>query len=127
MNYWKRNRVYKSGFEDRAKKMFEDNGIDAEYEQDKIAYVIPKNYVPDFKIGSIYIETKGYFDAEAVKKMKHVKECNPELDIRMWFQKDGKVPGRKKMKYSDWCEKYGYPYHIGESFPSHWFTEEESK
>lgn len=124
----KRNRksLSKSGFEDRAKKMFKGAGVKALYEAEKLKYTIEARYIPDFKIvtdtGIVYVETKGYFDVDAVKKMMHVKRCNPTIDIRMWFMKDGKVPGRKKMKYSDWCTKYGYPYHIGEEFPEHWFV-----
>lgn len=130
MGYYKRKSratyLHKSGFEDTAAELFKDNGIKAEYEAEKLKYVIESNYTPDFKITNsdgttTYIETKGYFDADSVKKMMHVKRANPELDIRMWFMKDAKIPGRKKMKYSDWCDKYGYPYHIGKEFPKHWF------
>lgn len=120
----KRRRKIKSGFEDRVRKMFNTHGIKAEYEKDKIAYTVPSNYVPDFKIGDIYVEAKGYFDTDARKKMKYVKLSNPELDIRIWFQKDNYLTKKKKMKYSDWAVKNGYPYHVGESFPSHWFKED---
>ena len=129
MSLRNRNRKFlrKSGFEDRAIDLFKKHKVKADYEADKIEYVIRANYKPDFKCtdkdgNTFYIETKGYFDVEAVKKMKAVKETNPDLDVRMWFMSDKKIPGRKKMKYSDWCEKYGYKYHIGESFPKHWFT-----
>lgn len=123
----KRRRIIKSGFEGRAKQMFKDHGIKAAYEEDKIKYDIPKNYVPDFKIGTVYIETKGFFDVEARQKMKHVKRCNPDLDIRIWFQADKYLTKRKNKKYSDWARQHGYPYHIGEEFPIHWFNEKGTK
>jgi len=86
-----------------------------------VSSVLPKVYNPDFTIGDIYIETKGYFDQDDRRKMKHVKRCNPDLDIRIWFQKDGYLTKSKKKRYSDWARDNGYEYHVGEDFPEHWF------
>lgn len=49
--------------------------------------------------------------------MRLVKEQNPELDIRLVFQNDGKVG--KRMRYSDWADKYGFPFAIGR-VPKDW-------
>jgi hypothetical protein len=59
---YKRKRVYKSGFEDRAQQEFKDRGIEAHYETTKLAYTISAIYTPDFTCGDILVETKGYFD-----------------------------------------------------------------
>jgi hypothetical protein len=125
MGIRKPKRKIKSGFEGRAKQLLLDRGIPVEYEVDTLEYTITAKYRPDFTItlpdGSIlYIEAKGYFDAQDQRKMRAVKACHPDKDIRMWFQIDSKLP-KKKMTCSEWAEKYGYDYHIGESFPTKWF------
>jgi len=113
----------KSGFENRIGKLLKKNGITL-FTVDKIDYNIPKRYTPDFKVGDMYIETKGYFRPSDRTKMRHVKLCNPELDIRLWFQKDEWLdPKTKATRYSEWAEKYGFPFHVGEKFPEHWFEE----
>jgi predicted nuclease of restriction endonuclease-like RecB superfamily len=123
----KPKRKIKSGFEGRAKQLLEDRGLVVGYEEEVLEYTIEANYRPDFKIknpdGSIiYIEAKGYFDDQDQRKMRAVKDCHPDKDIRMWFQRDCRLP-KKKMTCSQWADKYGYQYHIGESFPQQWFKE----
>lgn len=95
------------------------------YEKDKIRYNLPKNYIPDFTIDlpnghTIYIEMKGWYRYEDQVKMKYVKETNPDLDIRMVFPQNNLIG--KHMRYSDWCEKYGFPYHIGPLVPVGWYN-----
>ena len=118
------------------------------YEEVKIPYIIPAkkaNYIPDFILGDIkpkdledlkgriIIETKGYFKYSDRVKMIQVKESNPELDIRMVFmqnsylstltikEKQMKKDGTpfKKERYGDWCDKFGFPWAIGE-IPDDW-------
>ncbi len=73
-------------------------------------------YIPDFIIerkGSLlYIEAKGHFRPEAMRKMVAVKVAHPDLDIRFVFYS-------KNKKYIKWCEKYGFPYAIGD-IPDGW-------
>jgi hypothetical protein len=94
------------------------------FESEKIKYFIPKDYVPDFIIPTksgkkIYLEVKGWMRYEDQQKMRAVKMCNPELDIRMYFPKDNKVQSSKLLN-SEWCRKYGFPYAI-EKIPRGWF------
>src|SRR5262245_39724988 len=93
------------------------------YEQDKLSYVIPHKYNPDFTIKTdsrtIYLEVKGFLRWEDQQKMKAVKVSNPDLDIRFFFPRDQKVH-KSKMLNSEWCEKYGFPYAIGK-IPRGWF------
>ena len=94
------------------------------YEAEKLKYFIPKNYIPDFIVetpsgNKIHIEVKGWFRSEDQQKMRAVKTCNPELDIRMYFPNNNKVQG-SKMTNSEWCVKYEFPYAIG-NFPRSWF------
>lgn len=103
--------------------------IKLEYEKETLDYAIVRHrkYTPDLLITKangekIYVEIKGYFRSEDVQKMMFVRMSNPDLDIRMIFPQDNKMVGRKKMRYSDWCLKYGIPCHIGTSVPKDWLT-----
>lgn len=92
-------------------------GVRVTYEENTIQYNIPHSYIPDFTVhlpnGSVfYIEVKGWFRQADKTKMRYVKICNPDLDIRLVFP-------RKNKKDIDWCERYGFPYAI-ERVPREW-------
>lgn len=102
-------------------------GLRVGYETERLKYVLEHGYIPDlvvtFRDGrKMYIEAKGYFRPEDQIKMRAVKNTNPELDIRMIFPKDNKLSKRHVMRYSDWCTKYGIPYHVGLEVPKEWLT-----
>lgn len=101
--------------------------FDYDYEPEKVTYTIdtPKIYTPDFRVvredGSVfYIEYKGYFRKEDRQKMDAVKKSRPDLDIRIIFRENHKTG--KVERVSDWCEKRGFKYAIGE-IPLAWFRE----
>lgn len=99
------------------KRLYDDlnkSKIDFGYETEKLPYVIYGTYNPDFYLAKkkIYIEAKGHFRPEAMRKMVAVKVAHPELDIRIVFYS-------KNKKYIKWAEKYGFPYAIGE-IPKEW-------
>jgi hypothetical protein len=52
--------------------------------------------------------------------MLAVKEHNPDTDIRILFQTDNWISKKKTSRYSDWCDKNGFIYHIGEEVPESW-------
>jgi hypothetical protein len=80
-----------------------------------------RNYTPDLVLGNgVIIEIKGKFTGEMRTKMLAVRRCNPDLDIRMLFQADNWLTKKKATRYSDWCERNGFIYHIGEVVPSEW-------
>ena len=99
------------------------------YESAKLVYYVPspeRNYNPDFTFlksngQPMYIEVKGYFRYEDQVKMKAVKECNPEADIRLVFGSKGKLP-RRKMTNLEWAEKHGFPCAVG-AIPKEWLGE----
>ncbi len=116
----KRTSKYKSELEAKIAKSL---GKKFEYESQKIHYVLPKTYSPDFSSTRpdgtvVHIEVKGWFRYEDQQKMRAVKFANPSLDIRMFFPSDGKVQG-SKMKNSEWCIKWGFPFAIGK-IPRSW-------
>lgn len=95
-------------------------------ESHELPYTLVKNYLPDivlvFPNGHVrYIEVKGWYPPIDRAKMKAVKKCNPDLDIRMVFGADNKLHKTSKLRYSDWCKKHGFPYAIGK-IPSEWLT-----
>lgn len=103
-------------------------GATVGYEEEKIPYYIQKEYTPDllveFKDGrKIYIEYKGYFSFTDRQKMVAVKDSNPDLDIRLVFQRDDEkcLGKRSKTKPSEWAVKYEFEFAIGEA-PSSWFS-----
>ena len=55
-------------------------GVTYEYESTIVPYIIQHNYTPDFLLPSgIFLECKGYWDAEDRRKIKAVKKQNPDL------------------------------------------------
>lgn len=101
-------------------------GYDIEYEPEALEYAVVKNYFPDFKLSfrngaCIYIEYKGYLRRDDERKLLAVKQQHPDIDLRIVFQRDNRLTGRR-MRYSDWAIKHGFRYAIGE-VPSHWFEE----
>lgn len=103
-------------FELRIFSALKDNNVQFKYESEKIPYLIPGHYIPDFilttKSGKIYIETKGHFRPEAKRKMAAVKKLNPQLDIRILFYSYNKT-------YIRWCEKHGFKWAVQE-LPEEW-------
>ena len=95
------------------------------YEEEKLSYVKPATthtYTPDFFLfrKSIYVEAKGYFDALSRKKMLLVKQCNPDLDIRLLFMYDNPIRKGSKTYYSDWALKNGFICAVGSEIPKDW-------
>ncbi len=97
------------------------------FEDSRINYVRPEPqrvYTPDFTIvrangSQLYIETKGYFRAEHRTKMRHVKRCNPNLDIRIIFQKNLMINKKTGFSYCKWAKKNSFPCAVG-TIPKEW-------
>lgn len=97
------------------------------YEKEKIKYTIPASdhvYTPDFKVKhrSWVIEVKGVLDLPTRQKMIHVKNSNPDKDIRLIFQRDNVIRKGSNTKYSDWAKANGFKYAIGK-VPQEWLDE----
>lgn len=103
-------------------------GYKVEYETEEVPYFIEANYKPDLPVtrkdkSKFYIEVKGLgraFNYEARRKMIAVKKCNPDLDIRIVFMKDGPIQKNAKMTAVQWATKYGFPCAVG-NVPPEWF------
>lgn len=121
----KRKKKFRSKFEKTIANILKTNKVEAAYEPFTLPYVLNCNYTPDFVVRGIVIEAKGVLTPADRKKMCAVKKSNPDLDIRLWFMKDNYLSNKTKAtRYSDWAKKNGFPFHVGETFPEHWFLDE---
>lgn len=119
---------YRSGLEANVANQLTDLGVDFEYEKTKIPYQIDAKYIPDFVLpNGIIIECKGRFTSEDRRKMRLVKQQNPELDIRFVFTRSAsKINKGSKTSYADWCSKYGFEC-ADKLIPGEWLYDEKSK
>ena len=117
---------FRSGLEERVAADLTRQHIPYTYEEEKVHYVKPARnckYTPDFKIGDMYIETKGRFMVADRQKHILIKEQHPELDIRFVFSNPNqKISKGSKTTYAMWCDKHGFLY-SKESIPHAWLKE----
>jgi hypothetical protein len=96
---------YRSALEGRVADLLEHHRVNYEYETVQLPYVLECKYKPDFILpNGIYLEVKGYLDADDKRKMVAVKKAHPELDIRFVFQGPFKLIPRTKMTHAQWAE-----------------------
>ena len=100
--------AFRSGLEEKVADLLTNLGVKYEYESTKVPYVLRCNYTPDFLLpNGIYLETKGQLTEEDRRKMKAVKEDNPELDVRFVFQSPyNKIYKGSKTTYAAWATKW---------------------
>lgn len=115
---------FRSGFEKKLYQDLLDRGLQAEYEEVQVSYVQPskeRKYIADFSFNKspILIEAKGRLTKEGRDKLVNIKRSNPDLDLRIVFQRDNKLSRRSKTTYSQWAEKKGIPWAVGK-IPQEW-------
>jgi len=102
-----------SGFESKVAGIYDEQKVPYEYETVKLPYVLPSpvhNYRPDFIVGPVYVEAKGYFPYKDQAKMRAVKAAHPEKDIRFVFMKPHALLPRRKVTHADWALAEGFPW-----------------
>ena len=116
--------AFRSGLEEKVADLMIDLGVKYEYESTQVPYQIQHSYTPDFLLpNGIFLEVKGYWDAESRRKMKAVKLQNPELDIRMVFQAPyNKISKKSKTTYAQWCDKHDIPWTSFTTIPVEWLV-----
>ena len=114
--------AFRSGLEEKVADLLVELGVKYEYETTKVAYVIQHTYTPDFILpNGVVLECKGYWDAEDRRKIKAVKELNPELDLRMVFQSPyNKISKKSKTTYAKWFDKHDIPWTSFQDIPLQW-------
>jgi hypothetical protein len=89
----------------------------------------PALYLPDIiieRVSNIYIEVKSWLDYEDQRKMKNVKRCNPDLDIRFIFRDPNKKLSTSNMTHAEWSEKYHFKWGTVDSLEE-WLKEQENR
>ncbi len=116
-------RRYRSGFEEILVKQINSEKLRVHYEETDLKYTVYRKYTPDFRLGRILIEAKGYFNAADRSKHLSVKEQNPDRDIRFVFMNAKvKLYRGSSTTYADWCDKYGFKWAEGK-IPQAWINE----
>ena len=111
----------RSRLEEQVAELLDGLKIDYGYEDTKIPYIIESQYIPDFRVGDVFLETKGYFKPADRRKMLAVKRANPDLDIRLVFQAPyNKISKRSKTTYAKWADKHGFPWCAYYAIPLNW-------
>ena len=83
-------------------------GFQPEYEKEKIPYILHRKYTPDFKVGDVYIEVKGWWPAAERTKFLSVILSNPGLNIFVALQRPFTAISKgSKTSYAKWCDKHG--------------------
>lgn len=119
---------YRSRLEERIADQLDEAGVSFEYENRKVKYTVPARhatYTPDFDLKKFLIEAKGYFrSASDRQKLVLVKKDNPELDIRLVFQKaNNPIYKGSPTTYSKWAEDHGFKWADGGVIPNEWLEE----
>ena len=116
--------AFRSGLEEKVADLMVNLGVKYEYESTKVPYQIQHNYTPDFLLpNGIYLECKGYLEADDRRKIKAVKQQHPEIDLRMVFQSPfNKISKNSKTTYAKWCEKHDIPWTSYGNIPIDWLV-----
>ena len=111
----------RSGLEKQVADLLKELKVDYEYENCYFPYIIEHKYIPDFRVGDVYLETKGWLKPSDRRKLLAVKKCNPDLDIRLVFQAPyNKISKRSKTTYAMLAEKHGFPWCAYYAIPLSW-------
>lgn len=118
---------FRSGLEEQIAGQLSALGVEAKYEQEKIAFITPARpakYTPDWILpNSVVIETKGQFKVADRQKHLHIKQQHPDVDIRFVFSySKGKISKGSKTTYAMWCDKHGFLY-ADKWIPEEWINE----
>jgi len=113
----RRPRKFKSKFEATFAALLDKEKLPFEYEPDKLSYILNLEYTPDWKVGGIYIETKGKFDYDSRRKMLAVVTQHPDKDIRLVFMRNNKLGKGSKMTYGGWCDRHNIPWSVYPELP----------
>ena len=100
------------------------------FEPEKIPYIVPALYIPDFVNydKNIIIETKGRFEeAREAAKYIHFRDCNPLWTLVFVFERPScPMPNSRKRKdgtrftHGDWATKNGFDFSCPRTVKKEW-------
>jgi hypothetical protein len=123
---------YRSGLELKVADQIKEENYPLNYETETLNYIVPERkskYTPDFiftkKNGTLmYIETKGRWTATDRKKMKHILQSNPDIDLRIIFQNPNqRISKSSKTTYEAYALKLGIQHVAKKNIPQEWLDE----
>ena len=103
--------------------------VSFDYEGTRVAFTVPERkakYLPDFRVGNIVIETKGYFGKGAAgrQKLLFVRDSNPHLDIRLIFGRaTNKIYAGSTTTYADWADAHSFKWADKGRVPLEWIED----
>jgi hypothetical protein len=121
-----RGRVYASKFEVEVAKQLYSAKMKFTYETTSYYYEEPVSsglctecgskdtvtthwYTPDFFLDNgVIIESKGKLDMATRKKLKAIKNSNPDLELKLLFMRNNRINRGSKTYYEDWARKQGF-------------------
>lgn len=107
----KRDGIYRSGVERFVADDLNTRGIPFRYEDEKLPYTFHRTYTPDFSIGDLHFEVKGWWPSDERAKLLNVIRCNPKAKIIVALENPHMTISKKsKTTYAMWCKKHGIPW-----------------
>jgi hypothetical protein len=118
----KRTGRYRSKYEAEVARLLTESGVPVLYETKRVPYEMPRVYIPDFILPSgVMVEAKGYFPSADRTKLVAVRDSNPDLDIRLLFQKaSNKLRKGSPTSYGQWATRSGFVWAEGPAIPKDW-------
>lgn len=104
----RKDREHRSKLEQEVEESLVAQGLAPQYETEKFPYVLHRKYTPDFKVGNVYVEVKGWWPPAERSKFLAVIVNNPGLPIFVALQRPYMTLNkRSKTTYAQWCDKHG--------------------
>ena len=100
----------RSTFEEKCAVVLEESGF--EYEVCPFEYTVHRKYTPDFMMGDILVECKGWFRPGDRQKYKAIRDSIPGFYTLVFLLMKANKPVQKgaKLTMGGWCEKEGFPW-----------------
>jgi hypothetical protein len=127
-NKQRKNKEHRSGLEDKVEDALREQGFFPEYEKESFPYILHRKYKPDFKVGDVHVEVKGWWQSSDRQKFLSVVINNPDLKIFVALQRPHQTLSKKsKTTYAQWATKNGIawcPIPIPKEFMDQWLKGE---
>ena len=106
------NHNYRSKLESMVHTLLGDEWL---YEPFQIKYKVAHSYTPDFVLGGVLVEVKGYFRPGDTQKYKAIRDSLEGTDQHLVFFLSSpfkKVRKGGMLTMSKWCEKENIPWFV---------------
>ena len=122
----RKDKEHRSQLETEVEQGLINQGLTPLYETERFGYTLHRKYTPDFKVGNVYVEVKGWWPPAERSKFLAVITGNPGLRIFVALQRPHMTLSKKsKTTYAMWCAKHGIawcPTPIPPEFMTQWLA-----